>query len=95
MFFVFEFDCILNIGAASKCQFHQLYTCTFCVQTLFWQLFSSYMYIEKSAKMTYVRKICTLNVDEIDSRIALNHTFLTVYSANHNNSIFKLTKSVV
>ncbi len=31
----------------------------------FWQLFSSYMYI---AEMTFIRKICTFNVDEIDGR---------------------------
>jgi len=36
---------------------------------LFWQLFSSYMYVEKAAKMRLVQKICTYNVDEIDGRL--------------------------
>jgi hypothetical protein len=34
---------------------------------LLWQLFSSYMYIEKAAESTFVQKICTQNVDEIDT----------------------------
>jgi len=29
--------------------------------------FSSYMYVVKAAKTTFVRKICTFNVDEIDT----------------------------
>ncbi len=33
----------------------------------FWQLFSSYMYIVKAAKTTFLQKICTFNVDEIDN----------------------------
>jgi len=37
------------------------------VQTLLRQLFSSYMYVVKAAKTTFVRKICTFNVDEIDT----------------------------
>ena len=35
-------------------QFHQHYMCTFFIQTLFRQLFSSYMYIEKAAETTFV-----------------------------------------
>jgi len=31
----------------------------FFIQTLFRQLFSSYMYLEKAAEMTFVQKICT------------------------------------
>jgi len=31
----------------SRCQFHQHYTRAFFVRTLFWQLISSYMYVEK------------------------------------------------
>jgi len=31
----------------NRCQFHQRFTYEFLVQTLFWQLFSSYMYVEK------------------------------------------------
>jgi len=41
--------------------------CEFFLSTLFWQLFSSYMYVIKAAKMTFVQKICTFNVDEIDT----------------------------
>jgi hypothetical protein len=33
---------------------------------LFWQLFSSYMYVEKAAETTFIQKICMKNVDEID-----------------------------
>jgi len=40
------------------CKFHQRFTREFFVRMLFWQLFSCYMYIEKAAKMTFVRKIC-------------------------------------
>jgi len=35
---------------------------------LFRQLFSSYVYVEKADKMTFVRKICMYNIDEIDGR---------------------------
>jgi len=34
----------------------------------FWQLFSSYMYEVKAAETTFVRKIRTFNIDEIDTR---------------------------
>ncbi len=34
---------------------------------LFRQLFSSYMYVDKAAKMTFLWKIRTQNVDEIDT----------------------------
>jgi len=40
-------------------QFHQHFSNKFFVPTSFWQLFSSYMYIEKAAKTIFVRKICT------------------------------------
>jgi len=36
----------------------------FLYECWFWQLFSSYMYI---SKMTFVQKICRINVDEIDT----------------------------
>ncbi len=48
-------------------QFHQHFMYEFFVQTLYWQLFSSYMYIEKAAELTFVQKICTENIDEIDT----------------------------
>jgi len=30
------------------------------------------MYIVKAAKMTFVRKICAFNIDEIDTSVARN-----------------------
>ncbi len=45
-------------------QFHKRYTHKFFVQ-----LFSSYMYIVKAAKTTFIREICTFNVDEIDTEL--------------------------
>jgi len=40
---------------------------SFFEQMSFRQLFSSYMYVVKAAETTYVRKICTFNIDEIDT----------------------------
>jgi len=37
-------------------QFHQHFTYKFFVRTSFRQLFSSYMYVEKAAEMTFVGK---------------------------------------
>ncbi len=56
----------------SRCQFHQHYRHKFFIRTLFQQLFSSYMYVVKAAKKTFVQKICTFNVDEIDYRTCSN-----------------------
>ncbi len=50
-------------------QFHQHFTYKFFVWTLFQQIFSSYMYIEKAAETMFVRKICTWNVDDMDKLI--------------------------
>ncbi len=33
---------------------------------------SSYMYVVKAAETTFVQKICTFNVDEIDNRVGSN-----------------------
>jgi len=43
---------------------------------LFQQLFSSYMYVEKAAKMMFVRKIRANDVDEIDTgcHVKINKT---------------------
>jgi len=49
-----------------RCQFHQHFMRKFFEQTLFWQLFSSCMYVEKAAETMFVQKICTKNVDEIE-----------------------------
>jgi len=61
-FFVFSYACKIPF----RCQFHQHYTRTFFVRTLFWQLFSSYIYVVKAAEMMFIRKIRLFNVDEID-----------------------------
>jgi len=51
-------SCSKNIDEIDTCrQFHQYFKYKFFVQTLFWQLFSSYMYIEKAAKTTFVQKM--------------------------------------
>jgi len=50
--------------------FHGSISSTFYVQIVHTNVisaaFSSYMYIVKAAKTTFIRKICTFNVDEID-----------------------------
>jgi len=38
--------------------YHQHFNNKFFVRSLFWQLFSSYMYVEKAAEMMFVQKIC-------------------------------------
>ncbi len=61
------FDCIYFLSVAfivlhsdayqknvSCSQFHQHFMYNFFVQMLFWQLFSSYMYVEKAAETTFV-----------------------------------------
>jgi len=49
-----------NRTGTDECsQFHQHFTYKFLVQMLFWRFFSSYMYVEKAAKMTFIQKICT------------------------------------
>ncbi len=68
--FFFVCDCFFNLIFLTQWQlvsFHQRYTYKFYVRILFQQLFSSYAYVEKAAKMTFVRKICTYNIDEIDT----------------------------
>ncbi len=43
---------------------------------LFWQLFSSYVFVEKAAEATFIRKICTYNIDEIDGITTFNELLL-------------------
>ncbi len=57
----------LYIAVLASSQFHQHFTYEKFVRALFRQLFSSYMCVEKAAKTMFVRKICTWNVDEIDT----------------------------
>jgi len=63
---------------------------------LFWQLFSSYVFVEKAAKMTLVRKIRTYKFDEIDGSLAFNIQFSAclhfsaVYFNNYVNAFFYL-----
>jgi len=40
-------------------QFHQHFAYEFFVQTLFLQLFSSYMYVEKAVETTFIQKMCS------------------------------------
>jgi len=47
----------------------------FFVPMLFWQLFSSYMYIVNAAETTFVQKNCMFNFDEIDAS-ALNKAWV-------------------
>jgi len=48
----------------SQLLFHQqIYLQIFCTKVVS----AAYMYIEKAAKTTFVQKICTKNVDEIDT----------------------------
>ncbi len=52
-------------------QFHQHFTCKFFVLTLFWQLFTCYMYVEEAAKTTFVQKMLmklTPSVDFIQAK---------------------------
>jgi len=44
----------------------------FCTNNVL-AVFSSYMYIAKAAKTTFVRKICMFNVDEIDTWCEFRH----------------------
>ncbi len=46
---VFSLQIIWYSFLASRCQFHQHFTCKFFVRTLFQQLFSSYINVEKAA----------------------------------------------
>ncbi len=58
------------------------------VRTLFQHLFSSYMYVVKAAKMTFVRKICTFNVDEIDTWSQINqHLKIFVCQRNRKHKL--------
>jgi len=71
-----QFSQYVKIKSVKKCkhnmlnlltcgQFHQHFTRTLFILTSFWQLFSSYMYVEK--RRLLVRNIRTFNVDEIDT----------------------------
>ncbi len=55
----------------ARCQFHQHYTYECC----FGSFFYSYVYVEKATETTFVRKIRTYNVDEIDGRSKVKKLF--------------------
>jgi len=63
-------------------QFHQRYMREFFIRKLFWQLFSSYVYVVKAAETTFVQKICTFNVDEIDYRFRDSTTFTSATNSS-------------
>jgi len=67
--------CIVNnIFIFNWRQFHQhCYTQFFCTNVVS-AAFTTYMQIEKAPKTTFVRKIQTFNVDEIDSSCAYQET---------------------
>ncbi len=44
--------------------------------SLFWQLFSSYVYVEKAAETTFVLKKCAKNVGEIDPSFVRRFKFV-------------------
>jgi len=67
----------------SWAQFHQHSLYEFFVQTSFRQLFSSYMYVEKAVKTTFVQKRRKFNVDEIDT--CRGQPFLFDLSPNLSN----------
>ncbi len=60
----------------------------------FWQIFSSYTY---AAEMTFVRKICASNIDEIDTWMFLNQlkscgfAKLFTYFSDNNYGVLKHT----
>jgi hypothetical protein len=58
---------------------------------LFWQLFSSYVYVDKAAETTFVQNICTYNVDEIDGYTTVLNVirFGKTWSGNVNASQIK------
>jgi len=58
-----------------RCQFHQCFTRKFFIRTLFRLLFSSYMYIVKAARSTFVQKTRAYDVDEIDVRMVQSAFF--------------------
>jgi hypothetical protein len=62
--------CNVFKSGSTRCQFHQHFRCTFFVRKCFAQLFSSYsLALAKGfwQKSTFVQKMCTQIVDEIDS----------------------------
>ncbi len=57
----------------SSVNFINIKCANFLSETSFWQLFSSYMYVKK---MTFVRKIRTFNVEQIDGCEKRSSSFL-------------------
>jgi len=56
----------LHIFDPPNASISSAFNACFFVPMSFWQLFSSYMYVEKADKMMFVHKIRTFKVDEID-----------------------------
>jgi len=55
-----------NDSRVKGCQFHQHKTYKFFVWTYVLAAFTIYKQLEKAAKLIFVQKTCTKNVDEID-----------------------------
>jgi len=71
---VFDMSChivdIFLLGPISTgVNFINVLHTNFSYERCFSSFFSSYMYVVKAAETMFVRKICTFNVDEIDTRL--------------------------
>ncbi len=56
----------------------------FTYECHFSSIFSSYMYVKKASETTFIQKICTYNVDEIDGRITYKNVTNFILEPNLN-----------
>jgi hypothetical protein len=63
----------------TACQFHQHFLSAFFCTNVVLADFSSYMYVEKAAETTFVRKMWAFYVDEIDGRRQFCQHFLRAF----------------
>jgi hypothetical protein len=73
----------IAVKVSSGVNFTNILRTNFFLHILFWQLFSSYMYVVIVAKTTFVPKICTFNFDEIDYRVGQFIIFRKRYEMSH------------
>ncbi len=79
-------------------QFHQCFLRIFLYKRRFGSFFSSYVYVEKAAKTTFVQKRCAFNIDEIDTWCGMNsndNKNLDVFFKNQNKETKKYVMSTV
>ncbi len=67
----------------TRCQFHQRFTHTFFIQT-------SFLCLEFGFEQTFVRKICTKNVDEIDQQHNKVVTIFKVLNEQIDSSVSQI-----